>query len=193
MKQIAWIHGLNSTPSSFKYILQKLPKHNAHLINYHSHQPLSESIMEVISQLPKGETLSLVGHSLGGVIAALIAADNADSINELITISSPLSGSRAAGVLRWLPGSLPIINDIYPRSPLLIRLNELETLSVPTISIVSTGGHLGTSSELNDSVVALSSQRALKFGEKIDVKANHFEVLLHDETVGVIKKFLFPK
>ena len=190
MKHVAYIHGLNSTQSSFSYIVKQLPEHHFHLINYQSHQPLAESIIQVLKQLPREVPLSLVGHSLGGVIATLIAADNLEKIERLVTISSPLNGSRAAATLRWIPGSLPVLNDIVPRSALLTRLGGLE-LKVPTISIISTGGHLPTSPEPNDSVVSVSSQKALRFGKKIEVKANHFEVLLSDVTVNHIREFLW--
>lgn len=190
MKHVVYLHGLNSTHSSFSYIIKGLPEHHAHLINYQSHQPLSDSIDQVLKQLPKGETFTFIGHSLGGVIATLIAADNVERVDRLVTISSPFNGSRAASTLRWIPGCLPVINDIVPRSALISRLGELE-LKVPTISIISTGGHLPTSPEPNDSVVSVSSQKALRFGKKIEVKANHFEVLLSDVTVNHIRKFLW--
>lgn len=190
MKHVAYIHGLNSSQMSFKYILEKLPEHHPHLIGYASHQPLKDSIEDVLKQLPKKHTLSLVGHSLGGVIATLIAADYPEKIEKLITISSPLQGSRAAETLRWIPGSLSVLNDIVPRGPLITRVCGLK-LKVPTVSIISVGGHLATSPEPNDSVVAVSSQRALQFGKKIEINANHFEVLLHDRTAKIINDFLF--
>jgi pimeloyl-ACP methyl ester carboxylesterase len=189
MKQIVFVHGLNSSHRSFGYIVNKLPQHSPIMVDYLSHQPLSVSIEQVRAQLPAGE-LILVGHSLGGVIATLVAADEPERITKLVTISSPLNGSRAAAALRWIPGSLAVLGDIIPRGPHVRRCCDL-MLTTPTLSIISTGGHLPTSPEPNDSVVAVSSQRALKFGKKVEVKANHFEVLLHEHTVGAIKNFIF--
>jgi alpha/beta superfamily hydrolase len=134
--------------------------------------------------------VTLIGHSLGGVIAAIIAADFPDRVEKLVTISAPLNGSRAAMALRWMPGSLPIIHDIVPTSSIINRCAELD-LSLPTLSIISTGGHMATSSEPNDSVVSLASQRGLQFGQKVEIDANHFEVLMIKETVDVIRNFLF--
>lgn len=190
MKHIVFLHGLNSSHICFSYITQKLPEHKAHLIDYQSHQPLDASIAEVLAKLPKTGTISLVGHSLGGIIATVIAADFPERIDQLITISSPIHGSRAASTLRWIPGSLPVLNDIVPHGTIITRCCGLQ-LKVPTLSIISIGGHLPTSPEPNDSVVSLSSQRALKFGKKIEVNASHFEVLMHDKTVKAIKDFLF--
>lgn len=190
MKHIAYIHGLNSSSTSFSYIISQLPEHTAHCINYKSHQSLHTSIAEVISQLPAGETLTLVAHSLGGVIATLVAAEFPDLVNRLIVISTPFKGSRAAITLRWLPGSSKVFNDIIPTAPLIIKCRQLK-LDIPTLSIVSTGGHLQTSPAPNDGVVTISSQHGLTFGEHVEINATHFEVLLSDKTVNVIHDFIF--
>lgn len=194
MKHVAYIHGLNATQSSFSFVVSKLPAHKHHLIEYHSYQNLSTSIDECVQQLfkeiPQKAKVSLVGHSLGGVIAAIIAADYPDRVENLVTISAPLMGSKAALTLRWMPGALPILNDIVPNGTIISRCGDLD-LAVPTLSIISTGGHIPAGVEPNDSVVAIASQRGLRFGQKAEVHANHFEVLMHDETVGLIDKFLF--
>lgn len=190
MKHIAYIHGLNSSPTSFNYISAELPKHEAHLISYKSHQSLSASIIEVLQKLPKDQKLTLVAHSLGGVIAAIIAADFPDHVEKLVAISSPFKGSKAASTLRWIPGSMRVFNDIVPQAPLIRRCRELE-LDVPTLSIITTGGHLQTSPEPNDSVVSVASQRGLRFGEKVELHATHFEVLLSDKAVDILKDFIF--
>lgn len=190
MKQIVWIHGLNSSSTSFSYIAQKLSEHEAYLIDYQSHQPLTASIAEVLAKLPKTGRVVLVGHSLGGVIATIIAADYPERVEKLVTISSPIHGSRAAATLRWIPGSLPVLSDIVPNGAIITRCCGLQ-LKVPTLSIISVGGHLPTSPEPNDSVVSLASQRALKFGKKIEVNASHFEILMHNQTVKAIDDFLF--
>ena len=189
MKTIAYIHGFNSSSRSFAYLTQNLPKHNIVKIKYDSHQSLPESLLEVYKQLPKGQ-LILVGHSLGGLISTILVSNEPERFESLVTISSPLGGSKAANYMRWMPGHPPILNHITPRSPFIRHLATFQA-SVPTLSIISTGGHLATSSEPNDSVVTVDSQRALLFGKKIEVKANHFEVLMHEKTVDAVAKHLF--
>lgn len=186
---VAYVHGFNSSHRSFGYLLRCLPEHKSVLINYSSHQSLSSSLDEVARQLPESE-IALVGHSLGGVISAILAADRPNQVKKLVTISSPLRGSRAARALKWLPGAPLVFSDIVPHGRLISKCTELE-LDVPTLSIISTGGHLATSPEPNDSIVSIASQKALKFGKKVEVNANHFEVLQHEKTADAIKKFLF--
>lgn len=187
--QIAWIHGLNQSSHSFNFIRHQLPAHEAVVIDYNSHQPLRDSMLEVRKKLPKGE-FAIVGHSLGGILAVLMAAEHADRAKSVVTISSPLGGSKAASSLKWIPGHPKIIEDITPTSPKIELISQLK-LTVPTMSIISTAGALPIAREPNDGIVTVASQKALSFGKKHEVKANHFEVLLHDKTVKFINDFLF--
>ncbi len=189
MKTVAYIHGLNSSHRSFAYLTQNLPQHNIIKINYKSHQPLADSILEVRKQIPKGP-VTLIGHSLGGVISTLLVSDDPGRFESLVTISSPIGGSRAANYMRWMPGHPAILEHITPTSSYIRQLSTFQT-EIPTLSIISTGGHLPTSNEANDSVVTVMSQKALLFGKKIEVKANHFEVLMHEKTLEAINKHIF--
>lgn len=188
--QIAYIHGFNSSHRSFNYLQAKLPAHDIIPVNYSSHQPLRDSIDEVRKKLPKTGRFSLVGHSLGGILATLMAAEHVDRVEHLVTISSPLGGSKAASLVRWIPGHPRILHDITPTSGKIELLSQLR-LETPTLSIFSTGGSLPTTGEANDSIVTVASQKALPFGKKLEVKANHFEVLLHEKTVKHIEDFIF--
>lgn len=189
--QVAYIHGFNSSHRSFAYIQAKLPTHDIIVINYDSHQPIRDSMQQVRKQLPKNR-FSLVGHSLGGILAVLMAAEHVDRVDKLVTISAPFGGSKAASGLRWVPGYPKVLHDITPSAPKIELISQLR-LIVPTISIVSTGGSLPTSLEPNDSIVTVCSQKALPFGRKVEVKANHFEVLMHERTASLIENHLFEE
>lgn len=190
MKRIAYIHGLNSSPGSFSYIVPKLTAHEPHLISYKSYQRLSESLVEVYEALPKGQPLTLVGHSLGGVIATLIAAEHPELVEKLVVMSSPFKGSFAAHALRWLPGGFPVFRDVVPSGQHILKCQELN-LDIPTLSIITTGGSMPTVPEPNDSVITIASQNGLCFGKKVEINATHFEVLLNPETVRIIDDFIF--
>lgn len=188
MPKIYFIHGLNSSHRSFTYIAKELDLPLSK-IDYMSQQALGTSIEQVLKQIPKDEPIILIGHSLGGVIAMNIAHAGVRNVQKIITISSPLGGSRAAIYARWVVSGLPVLNDIVPSSPYIRPLAKLNA-PCEVLSIFSTSGSLPTSQEPNDSVVTVASQKALPFAKKIEVKANHFEVLLHDKTVDAISKFL---
>lgn len=188
---ICYIHGLNSSHRSFGFVRQNLPDHTGILINYDSHQPLEESLKRIEASLPTDKELAIVGHSLGGVIGTLLA-HRLPQVKKLAVISAPIGGSRAAKLLRWVPNHPAVIDDLSPESKFIVAASSIK-LKIPTISIISTGGHiqLPASLEKNDSIVTLASQRALPSGRKVEVNANHFEVLMHEKTVDVLDKFLF--
>ena len=123
-------------------------------------------------------------------MAVLTAAEHIDKIERVCAISTPFGGSRAALALRWLPGHPKVMHDITPNSAKIELISQLK-LQVPTLNIISTGGSLPTTPEPNDSIVTVASQKALGFGKKVEVKANHFEVLLHEKTVKLLQDFLF--
>jgi alpha/beta superfamily hydrolase len=171
------------------YLQRELPEHDIVQVNYDSHQALQESLVQVKKQLPKNDSFAIVGHSLGGVIGSIISAES-DAVERLVTISSPLGGSKAANIVRWIPGHPVVMADITPSS-LYIEKIQTSPPKVPVLSIISTGGHLNTMAEPNDSIVTVASQKAMKVGKKVEVKANHFEVLMHEKTVEQVRKHLF--
>jgi pimeloyl-ACP methyl ester carboxylesterase len=188
MTTICFIHGLNSSHHSFAYLANELGV-PLKAINYDSYQPLAKSVEQVARQLPKNEPIILVGHSLGGVIAMLVAHAGTHDVKRVVTISSPLGGSKAAVYARWVVSGLQVLGDITPHS-VFMKLIEAEAAPCPVLSIISTGGSLPTSNEPNDSVVTVASQKALKYAKKVEIKANHFEVLMMDKTVEALRKFI---
>jgi pimeloyl-ACP methyl ester carboxylesterase len=157
------------------------------LIDYDSRQRLEKSIADVVRYIPKAEPVTLVGHSLGGLIATLIATRNLANVQRLITVSAPLAGSRVAAYARWVT-SIPCLSDIVPNSP-VIREVASSRLTIPMLSIISTGGSLP--GEPNDSVVAVSSQRGLRNARQLEIKANHFEIMMHEQMHDAVRRFLY--
>jgi len=174
---ICLIHGLNSSALSFTYLEEqlKLNGFKTVCIEYESHQSMKASIKEVYDKLPDGPIV-LLGHSLGGIIALNISYEV--HTQKVITISSPLAGSRAATIMQWF-STTRVISDITPHSPEITSLRREPTCEV--LSIVSTAGHLASAGALNDSVVSLASQGAINSALKVYINANHFEILLSPE------------
>jgi pimeloyl-ACP methyl ester carboxylesterase len=187
---ICYIHGLNSSHRSFSYLVNEMDEGKHIMIDYDSRQRLESSITQVMRFIPKKEPVTLIGHSLGGVIAMLIAGRQLANVDRVITISSPLAGSQAAVYARWVVSGIPVIGDITPTASHIREIAGFNP-SFPVLSIVSTSGSLPTSKEPNDSVVSVASQRALAAAKKVEVKANHFEVLMHEKMVEQVRKFMY--
>lgn len=183
------LHGLGSTPASMVYLQQELE--DSFPISYNSHQRLDESIRyvrEVITDfIEPGEEYSIIGHSLGGVIGAHLARNN-DQVKNLVTIASPLGGSKVAWFLQYAVIGTPVFADLVPSSWYIKSL--CQPLDCNVLSIIATEGGWSIFGEKNDGTVEVRSQRALPYGHKIEVDANHFEVLLRLETLHAIKEFL---
>jgi pimeloyl-ACP methyl ester carboxylesterase len=193
MQHIVFLHGLSCTGQLYKYIIGELPKHKAYVPTYNSYSRVETILDNIVEQLPK-EPFWIVGHSLGGVIAHLIISRGlAESrVKGLITVASPFGGSRSATTLRWFFRKMPILNDLTPKSKIIKEVTE-ERLAVPFMSIISTHGHLPFIAGENDGVVSIDSQRNSPAPHKIEIAANHGEVLLHDETIGLIREFIFER
>jgi len=189
--QVCYLHGFNSSHRSFNYIQNKLPAHEIIPINFDSHQPFALSLVDIEKQLPK-TPFSFVTHSLGGLAAVYLAEKLQNRVKAIVSISAPFGGSKAAIALRWVPGYPKVFEDITPGSATISRLTTLK-IKAPLLSIISVGGNLPTTSEQNDSVVTIASQKALPYGKKVEVKANHFEVVMHEKTISLIEDFLFER
>jgi pimeloyl-ACP methyl ester carboxylesterase len=189
MKQIVYLHGLNCSPTIFSHLHHQLPEHEPLFIEYDSFQSVEDSYKSVLSQI-KHKKVSVIGHSLGGVIGMLIASrDNGITVEKLATISSPFGGSKAAMGARILFPRFKVFKDIDPKSEII---NEVSKAKISHhLSIISTGGSLPIMFDDNDSVVSVTSQRASQTKMKIEVESNHFEAVQNVETLRNIEKFLF--
>lgn len=190
MHKIVMVHGMNSSHRSFGYLSATLKEHHPVLVNYSSKIPLRSAIDQVLRQIPKSDEIVLIGHSLGGIISTIIASEIHERVHKLVTIATPHGGSTAARLLQWLPGSFNMFSDLTPESATIKKCTSLK-LNIPTLNIVSTGGSLPVLAEPNDGIISVYSQKQLKFGKKIEINANHFEVLQDPRTASAINKFIF--
>jgi len=101
MKNIWYIHGANETATCFNYIKGELPDHTMCDIEYDYHAPLQSVIEKISKQLPK-DNISIVGHSMGGIIAVALSQLNKQKIDKVVALASPFGGSESAHYLKYL-------------------------------------------------------------------------------------------
>ena len=178
---VVFIHGLGASPTSFAHLALHAP--GCVLARYDSHMPIKTSIEQVRHQLPQEENI-LIGHSLGGIIAVHLAYTM--PVSHVVTMSSPLGGSKPARWLKWVMFGMGVFSDLTPESALIHQLQTPPPC--PVLSLTSTSGGMPTLfGEENDGTVTLSSQRALPYAAHRDICANHMEILLHPDTVNLVK------
>lgn len=188
MIPLVWyIHGAGSTSLSFNWMKARLPTHEAVDINYTTIKPLAETISYLREQAAAASRpVNIIGHSLGGVIAAAVAQEA--PVSKIVTMGSPFGGSFAASVIRWFAPT-QLMRDVSQQSPVLAALRR----NPPTTPILSfvTDSNFTILGERTDGVVTVDSQTTLKGPKYVTMPVNHFEVLLHPEVVDGIKGWMF--
>jgi pimeloyl-ACP methyl ester carboxylesterase len=188
MRKILYIHGAFSSGLSFKRIQERLPKHEAMFAEYTVNQQLEEIVEQVGTIVKQHDELDIIAHSLGGIVGVAVAQQN-ENIRSIITLSTPFGGSKVADLLRWL-SSHELYRSLHGQNVILRRLQKTP-LHCKHRCIVTTVGNNPMMFEPNDGVVSLKSQTAVPHAEQIQVPLNHFEVLLSDTTLKLIKDFTF--
>lgn len=188
MHKILYIHGAFSSSLSFRYIQDHLPEHESLAVEYSVEQSLDDLVSFVSQTVKQHEDIHIVAHSLGGVIGVAAALQN-KNVASVLTISSPFGGSRAAEMLRWV-NSHELYRSLYSQNHVLKKVRT-KPLHCQHRCIVTTYGDNPMMFEPNDGVVSFESQMAVTHAERIEVPFNHFEVLLSDTTIDLIKEFTF--
>jgi pimeloyl-ACP methyl ester carboxylesterase len=76
------------------------------------------------------EPVDVVGISMGGIVARLLAADHGLKVQRLFTLASPHQG---AIITRWIKPD-PAAYELAPGSPLLTRLDTCLPASIPELT-----------------------------------------------------------
>jgi triacylglycerol esterase/lipase EstA (alpha/beta hydrolase family) len=188
---IVYIHGLNCTSRIFNYLQDRLPEHDAILINYDSTGRVEDSYESIITKIPKAIPIVIISHSLGGILGHLIATrNNGINVKKLITMSTPFGGSALAAFLKWVYPHYEVLKDIAPTCKIIQEVNN----SNPTckfLSFVTTKNGTPYISGANDGVVTIKSQVLCTPSDRIFVDSNHFEVVQDKNVFYAIKNFVF--
>jgi pimeloyl-ACP methyl ester carboxylesterase len=192
MEKIVFIHGLNCTGKIFTHVRSSLPKHEAIIVDYDSNQSIESSLKTVIETVDTSDPVWIVGHSLGGILGYLMAKrkENLMNVKGLVSISTPFGGSSTAGILKWFFHRMDVLRDLSPGSQIISEVTT-QKMRTPFVSIISVSGTLPFISGENDGIVTVESQRQSLAKRKVDVKANHFEVMQDNKTVATVHDFIF--
>ncbi|WP_437512217.1 esterase/lipase family protein [Sorangium sp. So ce1099] len=134
---------------------------------------LSERLSAIVSALPDGVRLHLVGHSMGGIVCRFYAQEVGDPrIVQTISMASPFGGIPRAGLLGF--GGA---RDLDVSSPILRRvLLGTARSSIPHLSIVAGA----------DTLVRSPIAHALPGGEVRVMEARGHNTLLFDPEVATL-------
>ena len=198
---VLYIHGSGQSCLSWNFYSIFLPEHNNLEVGYDVRENIFSIRKRILQETERfsNEPFSIVAHSYGCLIAALIAEALPDQVENIIALSPPWGGSHTAKWLGRVFRDNSLFSNTTPNSELLSHLNSA-TYSTKLHNIITTGGSnvlAGLGSKPNDGMITVESQEKIPTGfenpENEYVQFSHGEVLLSFDVVNIIKRILFKE
>lgn len=184
---LVYIHGANATSDSFNYIRKHLGGNDL-IIDYDSRNGFEKNLANMRYQLSTYKKIFFICHSLGGIYALHLANEMPDYVVGAVTLSTPYGGAEVADVAKYFLPYSRLLKDIGPNSWAMRQANKID-VQHPWTNVVSVRGDTPWVLGHNDGVVTIASQRHhAKDMELVDVECNHYEVVLSDQVVDIIKE-----
>ncbi len=186
---IVYIHGASATAESFTHIRQFVKAHYKKepdfLLEYSSRNGFDNNLAEMKEQIKDAKRLFFISHSLGGIYSLYLANHYKDKTLGGVSLSTPYGGSKEADFARYFLPFNQLMRDIGAISGPLYESRFLDA-PVNWTNIVTTAGHSPWIHNENDGVVTLDSMKFRKDFELLEVKLNHYEVIISNKIVELI-------
>jgi pimeloyl-ACP methyl ester carboxylesterase len=182
---LVYIHGASATSDSFNFIRSKLGKGID--INYDSRNGFKNNLAEIIEQLKDVQDMAFIAHSLGGIYALHVANAMPTQVVGAVTLSTPYGGAEVAEYAKFFLPFSRLMRDIGPNSWAFEQADKIK-IQHPWTNVVTVKGQSPFMLAHNDGVVTVDSQRHHADMELIDVDYNHYEVVLSDAVVRLVKE-----
>ncbi len=182
---LVYIHGASATSESFNYIRSKLG--DGIDINYDSRNGFENNLEEMKSRLESVNDIFFVAHSLGGIYALHLANYMPKQVKGAVTLSTPYGGAEVADYVQYFLPFSRLMRDIGPSSWSMRQANKIK-IQHPWTNVVTVRGQSPFMLAPNDGVVTIASMKHHADMELIEVELNHYEVVLNDEVIDIIRK-----
>ncbi len=184
--KIVYIHGANATGDSFNYIRSHITGYEEAVFEYDSKDGFYPNLAKMKKKMHRIRDAFFVCHSLGGVYALHLADLFPKKVLGAVTMSTPYGGAEAADYAKYFLPFSRLLRDIGPNSGPIKTANSI-VIQHPWTQIVTTSGNSPWMVEPNDGVVTLRSMRHRHDMTRIEIAANHYEVVMNGDCVDVIK------
>jgi pimeloyl-ACP methyl ester carboxylesterase len=189
--KICFIHGANSSHASFAYIESNLGIAPADVIalEYRSENGFYNNLNEMITVLRKigNEPIFFIAHSLGGIYALHLTEALRPHVIGAVTMSTPYGGIETGDWLRWLFPSHQLFKDVGRHSATIENSINIDIDDIDWTQLISSTGFAPHIPFKNDGVVTMRSMNFRADMTKIEVAANHYEIVLNNQAVDIIK------
>jgi len=182
---LVYIHGASATSESFNYIRSKIG--DGIDINYDSRNGFEKNLNDMIEQLKDVKDIAFVAHSLGGIYSLHIANAIPKQVLGAVTLSTPYGGAEVAEFAKFFLPFSRLMRDIGPSSWVMRQADKIK-IQHPWTNVVTVKGQSPFMHEANDGVVTISSMKHHADMELVEVDYNHYEVVLSDKIIGIIKE-----
>ena len=182
---LVYIHGASATSESFNFLRSKLGKGID--INYDSRNGFENNLAEIIAQLKDVKDMAFIAHSLGGIYALHVANAMPDQVVGAVTLSTPYGGAEVADYAKYFLPFSRLMRDIGPNSWAFKQADKIK-IQHPWTNIVTVKGQSAFMLAHNDGVVTVASQKHHIDMELLEVDYNHYEVVLAEPVVKIIKE-----
>ena len=179
-----YIHGANATPNSWNYIRNEIG--DGILLSYDSANGFRNNLELMKQKLEKVHSFQFIAHSLGGIYAVHLANHFDGRVKGAVTLSTPYGGHDIPFLARYYMHWHRLLHDVIPTGwPVSTSLKY--AIKWPWTNIVTTAGSVPWEPHPNDGVVTIQSQRYRKDMDLVELKCNHYEVMLSQPAVDIIK------
>jgi pimeloyl-ACP methyl ester carboxylesterase len=183
--QLVYIHGASATSESFNYIRSKLGDGIA--INYDSRNGFKNNLENIKKELKSVNDIFFVAHSLGGIYSLHLANSMPKKVLGAVTLSTPYGGAEVAEFAKYFLPFSRLMRDIGPSSWAMEQASNIK-IQHPWTNVVTVKGQSPFLAEPNDGVVTIRSMKHHTDMELVEVDYNHYEVVLSDQIVDIIKE-----
>ena len=186
--RIVYIHGATASERSFAFIQKSLETKDPIYLNYSKHNAAVDNLASMVETLKDiDDELFIIAHSLGGVYATYLQSEF-DTIKNVVSLATPFNGSEVAvwgASMKFFPG-YEMFSDITTHSR-FIRGSRNIDISCNWLQVVTTVGDVPWMPGENDGIVTRKSMTCRDDIEYTEVDRNHYEIVLSDRVVEIIK------
>jgi pimeloyl-ACP methyl ester carboxylesterase len=182
---LVYIHGASATGESFNHIREHLGGNDI-VVNYDSRNGFENNLKTMTEQLASVNKMFFIGHSLGGIYAIHLANSLPKQTLGAVTLSTPYGGAEVADYAKYFLPFSRLMKDIGPSSWAMKRANRIK-IQHPWTNVVTVKGQSPFMVQPNDGVVTIASQKHHDDMELIEIDYNHYEVVLSEKVINIIK------
>jgi hypothetical protein len=185
--KLVYIHGASATGESFNYIREHISGNDL-VLNYNSANGFDHNLKVMLEELKDINQIFFIAHSLGGIYALHLSNLLPEQVLGAVTLSTPYGGAETADFAKYFLPFSRLLRDIGPNSWSMKQADKIE-IHHPWTNIVTTKGGAAWILGKNDGIVTVNSQKHHEKGmELIEVNYNHYEVVLSDQVINIIKQ-----